>query len=89
MTVEDYVEDQKLSLKTREEQLNRKQETLEAKENEIKATRDRLKRTNGIVFDRDADEQEQRWPSVLKNLQEQEEAIAETASKLTQIRPRA
>ncbi len=40
-----------------------------------------VEKDGGIVFDRDTDGQEQRWPGVNQELQEQE-AIAETASKL-------
>ncbi len=80
MTVEDYVEDQEIKLENKEEQLNQLKETLEAKGNEIEP-KDRLKRTDGIVFDRDTDGQEQRLAERAQELLGKE-AIAETASKL-------
>ncbi len=74
----------KLSLKTKEEQSNQLRETLEAKENVKSEPRERQveKDEDGIVFHRRTEGQRvERLPSVLKNC-EQEEAIAETASKL-------
>ncbi len=60
--------------------MNQLKETLKAKENE---TERKIDAKDGIVFDRDAlMDKEQRLAECGKNRAEQEEANAETASKL-------
>ncbi len=84
---EDYVEDQEIKLENdKEEQLNQLKETLEAKENEIRFFRERQveKDEDLVSYFRQGThwmDKEQRLAERTKNC-EQEEAIAETASKL-------
>ncbi len=76
---EDYVEDQEIKLENKEERLNQL-ETLKEREQKSEPEKDRLKRTKTVSYLTGRTE-DRKSKSVLQELREQEEAIAETASK--------